>query len=99
MKVNIHDYLSCQNIHDLCRQINLPDEVTESVLIHVGNDDFTALNSCFGNLFSPNTAYGSVRQIELFCSENGESVNHGYKIMAVFLQQPYIRGNYTPKQV
>ena len=84
-KVNIQDYLSRPVISDLCRQIDLPGEVTECVLKHVENDDFTAVNPFFGTLFSSATANWSVKKIETLCSENGEFMNRGYKIMTVFL--------------
>ena len=84
-KVNIHNYLLHTNIYDLCRRIELPDEVMECVLTHVENDDFTSINSCFGNLFSSKTAGLAVEEIERFCSESGELINHGIKIMTVFL--------------
>ena len=84
-KVNIHDYLSCQNIYDLCKQIDLPDEVTKNVLKHIENDDFTSVNPYFGDIFLSKTAGRSVEQIEALCSENGGFIHCGYKIMAVFL--------------
>ena len=84
-KVNIQDYLPRPSISDLCGQIDIPGEVTESVLKHVENDDFSAVSPYFGSLFSPETAGWSVEKIEILCSENGEPVNHGYKIMTVFL--------------
>jgi len=85
MKVNIYNYLSHQNIYNLCSQLVIPNEVTESVLKHLENDDFTDVNTCFGNLFSSNTAGESVEKIEALCSENGKFINRGYKIMTVFL--------------
>ena len=83
--LSMQDYLSLRHIADLCSQIDLPDEVTESVLKHVENDDFTAVTPCFGALFSPETADRSVKIIETVCSEQGVSVDHGYQIMTVFL--------------
>jgi hypothetical protein len=76
-KVSMQDYLSHANIADLCRQIDLPGEVTENVLKHAENDDFTALNTCFGDLFSSKTAERAVKVIETFCSEQKEGIDHG----------------------
>ena len=83
--MNIQDYLSRQHIHELCRQIDLPDEVLECVLKHAESDDFTAVNSYFNKLFSSKTADRVVERIEALCSENGELINRGFKIMTVFL--------------
>jgi len=80
-KINIYDYLSRQNIYNLCRQINLPDEVTENVLKHIENNDFTDVNPYFGYLFSSKTAGKAAQAIETLCPK----IDHGYKIMTVFL--------------
>ena len=85
MIVNIYDYLTRSGVYHLCRQIDLPDEVTESILGHVENDSFNAVNYYFTTLFSPKTVRWSVEKIDALCPENGESVNRGFKIMAVFL--------------
>ena len=84
-KVIIQDYLSRPNISNLCRLIDLPDEVTESVLNHVENVDFSAVNPYFGNLFPSETTGQSVKIIEMICSEQGVLIDHGYIIMTVFL--------------
>ena len=84
-KVTVQDYLLPSDIADLCRQIDLPDEVVDSVLRHVENDDFTAVNPGFGDLFAAETADKSVKTIETLCSDHGVLVDHGYQIMTVFL--------------
>ena len=38
----------------------------------------------FRNLFSPEIAGRSAEKIEVLCSENGEFMNRGFKIMTVF---------------
>ena len=77
----IEDYAKTDRLLTLCDEINMPGEVTEQILRHVKNADFTPAGAYFKDLFSMETAPASQKAIHEYFGGR----NNGIDELAIYL--------------
>lgn len=75
------NYINTDAVAVLCRQINMPDEVTIQITDIISNCDFTPITDAFNKLFDIAVGNEAFESIEAFCKKE----HNGLKSLAVYL--------------
>jgi len=84
--ININDYLSIEKILELCRTINIPEDITEKVVLILEGGEPEKAAPYFEGLFNKDTAEDAAQKInDLFPAINEATKKVDFSFMTVFL--------------
>lgn len=79
--INIQDYTTKTTMSELCSQINMPEEVTNQIIINLSQCDFKPIESAYNDLFEISKGKEAFHIIKEFCNND----QLGIKELTIYL--------------